>query len=68
MLKTFISIISEIGYQINSYKISGKSPRNISVKENDGDLNEPYSQCKLADNYSGDQLCNTITKKDDENI
>lgn len=68
MLKTFISIISEIGYQINSYKISGKSPRNISVKENDGDLNEPYSQRKLADNYSGDQLCNTIIKKDDENI
>jgi len=61
MLKTFISIIEEVGNQISEYKKSGKKE-----KEYDGGLGQPYSKRKWAENYYGEQFSNTVLKKDDE--
>ena len=61
MLKTFISIIAEVGDQISARKKSDEKE-----KEYDGGLGQPYSQRKWAENYYGDQFNNTVLKIDDE--
>jgi hypothetical protein len=63
MLKTFISIIAEVGDQISERKKPGERE-----KEYDGGLGQPYSQHKWAENYYGEQFSNTVLKKDDEHL
>jgi len=63
MLKTFISIIAEVGDQISACKKPGKKE-----KEYDGGLGQPYSQRKWAENYYGKQFSNTVLKKDAEHL
>jgi hypothetical protein len=63
MLKTFISMIAEVGDQISAHKKSGEKE-----KEYDGELGQPYSKRKWAENYYGDQFGNTVLKKDGEHL
>lgn len=63
MLKTFISIIAEIGNKISERKKPGEKE-----EEHEGGLGQPYSQRKWAENYYGEEFSNTILKKDDEYI
>ena len=58
MLKTFVSIIAEVGNQIRRRNISNEN------QEYDGGLGEPYSQRKWAEHYYGEELNNNVLKED----
>ena len=62
MLKTFISIIAEIGNQISDHKEISEE----EDEEYDGGLGQPYSQRKWAEDYYGEQFGNNVLKREDD--
>ena len=64
MLKTFVSIIAEVGNQIwRRTTFNEKNTPNVN-REYDGGLGEPYSQRKWAEHYYGKELNNNVLKED----
>lgn len=64
MLKTFVSIIAEVGNQIWRRNTANEQNTSIENKEYDGGLGEPYSQRKWAEHYYGEELNNNVLKED----
>ncbi len=64
MLKTFVSIIAEVGNQIRRRNISNEQSIPNENQEYDGGLGEPYSQRKWAEHYYGKELNNNVLKED----
>jgi len=63
MLKTFLSIITEVGNRIEKHNASSDE----EGEEYDGGLGQPYSHRKWAENYYGKQSDNNDALKKDIN-